>query len=235
MIDSRATLRDLIRQAVPALERYIERKTYNAYRARLWGAVVRLFEGGADGAFMASFARSVDQQLTEAWNKGAEEVGVMPDEMDNNDVNILRSIIANELQFIQRLAGDIQKDKANGMTKAQLESYYGRRTDLWANRYIETLNRSRMVFGGKVKMEWVEGPTSDKCPFCLALNGIVAFGSEWEQARIHPQMPPNPTLTGMRDGKPGCKGWGCQCQLKPTSKRRSIRAMDRLTEIALRV
>lgn len=235
MTGSNLRLRELIARALPALEAYLERKTFEAYRARLWGAMVRLFEGGPDANFMATFARTIDQQLTEAWNKGAAEVGVDPDEMTNDDINILRSIIANELMFIERIAGEIQADKTNGMTRVQFEARYSARADLWATRYKETQNRAKMVFGSKVKFMWVEGPTSDKCPFCRALDGIVAFGYEWDEARIHPQMPPNPTLTGIKDGEPGCKGWGCQCEFKPTTKRRTRRAFERITQIALRV
>lgn len=235
MKDARHKFYDLLDRVRPLLAAYIERKTYEQYRSRLWRAALRLFNGGADGNFMASFARSVDQQLTEAWNKGAAEVGVMPDEMTNDDVNILRSIIVNELHFIERIAIEIQADAAMGLTREQFESRYGSRISLWANRYTETLNRARMVFGQKQRFEWVEGGTLDKCPFCLALNGIVAFGYEWEQARAHPQMPPNRALTGEMNGRKGCKGWGCECEFKKTTKRRTARAFDRITEIVLRV
>ena len=224
MTNSRAKLRALILRVAPALERYIERKTYDQFRARLWAAVVRLFEGGHDSSFMATFARSIDVQLTEAWNLGAAEVGVQPDEMNNDDVNILRSIIANEMQFIQGIAGEIQSDVDNGLTREQLESYYGNRVSLWATRYLETQNRARMVFGSKQKFIWVRGPTSDGCDTCIALNGIVAFGWEWEEARFIPQNPPNRLLK--------CSGWGCLCEIKPTTKRRTARALDRLLTIA---
>ena len=228
MTGSNLRLRELIAKALPALEAYLERKTYEAYRARLWAAMVRLFEGGPNASFMATFARAIDQQLTEAWNKGAAEVGVEPDEMTNDDVNILRSIIANELMFIQRLTEEILTQKRLGMTRAQFESQYASRCDLWANRYRETQNRAKMVFGSKVKFMWVRGATSDNaCKTCIALAGVVAFGYEWEQTRFHPQMPPNHQLNG--------QGWHCECLLSVTTKRRTPRAFDRLTQIALEV
>lgn len=203
-------------------------KTYDQYRARLWGAAVRLFNGGRDAAFEATFLRSIDQQLTEAWNQGAADCGVQPDEMDQDDFTRLEAIINNETEFISRLEGDIRADKDGGMERDAFDKKYGARVDLWANRYNETVNRARMQFGSKLRQIWKTGPTEKSCKTCSALDGIVAFGHEWESAGFHPQMPPNELLDN-------CRGWNCLCSLTPTTKRRSIRALDRLTEIALRV
>lgn len=208
-------------------------KTITQFRAKLWTAVKRLWNGGSDSAFVANFARNIDDQLTQAWDEGADSVGVAPDEMTPDDLQILNAIIDNENQFILRLAGDIQADREGGMKEEAFESKYGARVNLWANRYNEVVNRARIVFGEKQRFEWVEGPTEDKCGFCSALNGIVAFGYEWEEARCHPQMPPNAALTGEHNGKKGCEGWGCQCQFKPTKKRRTPRAFDRITHIVV--
>jgi len=89
-------------------------KSYDQYRARLWGAMLRLYNGGRDASFLATFARSIDQQLTQAWNNGADEVGVAPDEMTLADIEILNAIIANENDFIARIAGEIQSDHIGG-------------------------------------------------------------------------------------------------------------------------
>lgn len=204
-----------------------ERKTYERYRSQLWQAVQRLYSGGRDAAFMATFIRQIDTQLTEAWNKGAADDGVQPDEMTRDDFVILEAIIDNETQFIQRLADDIAEAVANGIEKADFDKRFSARVDLWANRYNETVNRARMQFGQKQRFEWKLGNTEEHCSTCSRLNGIVAFGHEWESAAVHPQIPPNPALE--------CGGWRCDCELKPTKKRRSIRALDRITEITVRV
>jgi hypothetical protein len=203
-------------------------KTYDQYRARLWGAVLRLYNGGRDAAFEASFVRSIDHQLSEAWDKGAEDCGVMPDEMTADDFTRRNAIINNETEFISGLAEAIQADKDGGMERPQFESKYQARVDIWANRYNETVNRAHMQFGSKLRQIWRTGPTEKKCKTCSALNGIVAFGHEWESAGFHPQMPPNELLDN-------CRGWNCLCTLTPTTQRRSNRAMDRLTQIATRV
>lgn len=225
-IDARANLIAVISRVVPALEEYAAEKTLAAYRARLWSAMLRLFAGGRDAAFEATFIRAIDQQLTEAWNKGGREVGVDPDEMTKDDIAILEAIINNETEFINRLAGDIDAARTAGMTREQFDRQFGARVDLWANRYTETINRARVQMGSKARLEWVVGGTEEHCETCPKLNGIVAFGYEWEEARLHPQMPPNDGL--------GCGGWHCDCRLLPTKKRRTARALDRLISIRLK-
>jgi hypothetical protein len=218
------------------LERRIEAvKTYAAYRARLWGAVLRLYNGGRDAAFEASFIRSIDQQLTEAWINGASEVGVERDEMTAEDFARLEQVINNETDFVSGVMDDIQAAREAGVPRDQFDKQFGARVDLWANRYSETTDRARTYFGSKLKFEWQLGATEKHCPFCRALNGIVAFGYEWDEAEVHPQNPPNPALSGERGGEKGCEGWQCDCKRTPTTKRRTGRALDRLTEIATRL
>jgi hypothetical protein len=201
-------------------------KSYDQYRARLWGAMVRLYNGGRDGNFIGAFARTIDEQLTVAWNEGADDVGVSPEEMTPEDMLILEAIINNENDFIEGLVGEITAGRDNPeYTREQFDKQWGARVDLWANRYNETVNRARMHFGANERLEWVEGPTEKKCKTCPKLNGIIAFGREWDQARLHPQMPPNDMIE--------CEGWNCLCQLVPTTKRRTARALDRLLEIGL--
>ncbi len=226
-MSSRERLHDLVRLIVDNRDAITAAKTYERYRARLWAAVQRLYDGGRDAAFMATFIRSIDVQLTEAWNKGGDDMGVAPDEMSPDDMGILEAIINNETEFINRLAGDIQAAVDDGIEKDAFDKRFSARVDLWANRYNETVNRAHMVFGSKQRMEWVLGATEEHCATCPQLAGIVAFGHEWESSRFHPQMPPNNLLE--------CGGWRCLCTLKPTKKRRTARALDRLTQIATRV
>jgi len=218
---ARANLVNAVKRIVGALEAV---KTYDEYRARLWGAANRLYNGGRDANFVSSFVRSIDVQLTEAWNQGADEVGVKPDEMTSDDMVILSTIIENENQFVERIAGDIAQAHDDEMTPEDFQKQFGSRVDLWSNRWKETVNRAHVQFGSKKRLKWNLGKTEQHCSTCQALNGIVAFGSEWEQARFHPQMPPNDLLE--------CRGWLCDCSLTPTTERRTPKALDRLLEIA---
>ena len=200
-------------------------KTLTKYRSLLWSAALRLFSGGRDVKFIGSFTRAIDSQLTEAWNAGAASVGVEPNEMDEGDRAILDEIQRNEYDFVHRLAAEIEADKSAGMEPEKFASKYGARVDLWSRRYTDTVNQARIYFGGKEKLEWFEGPTEKKCKTCPRLVGIVAYAKEWQQARIQPQAPPNSAIE--------CGGWGCACELRPSKKRRTARALDRLLTIRL--
>jgi hypothetical protein len=224
---ARTNLLHAIKGIVSILYPYLEKKNYEVYWSRLWGAAWRLYNGGAETSFDESFYRSIDQQLTQAWNDGAETVGVMPDEMGADDMVILNAIIDNEVQFAAGLQQDIVAARDAKMTYENFQSQFGARIDLWANRYLETENRARVQFGGKTKLQWTLGPTEAHCLTCNRLDGIIAWASEWEQAQVHPQMPPNDMLE--------CEGWHCGCQLLPTMNRRTANAFDLLTAIALKV
>lgn len=204
--------------------RVMEKKTAEQFLSRLWGACVRLFNSGNEGNFIASFVRAIDVQLTDAWNKGAESVGITQEDMTAEDFQVLSSIIDNESSFIEGLATDILQAKQEGITRQEFETQFSSRVDIWANRYNETENRAKMHFGGKTRLEWVLGATEKHCTTCAALNGIVAFAQEWEESQVQPQAPPNHALE--------CGGWKCDCSLVPTDKRRSANALSRIMDIA---
>lgn len=207
-------------------------KTINQFRARLWTAALRLYNGGRDAAFQASFVRQIDDQLTEAWTVGAQDVGVERDEMEAEDFNVLELLINNETPFIERLINDIIATREGGMMPDKFNSQFGARVDLWANRYTEVRNRARVHFGQKSRLVWRLGATEEHCPFCSAYEGIIAFGYEWERAQVHPQTPPNPALTGEVGGEKGCQGWRCDCRLEPTTRKRTARAFQRILDAA---
>jgi len=98
------------------------------------------------------------------------------------------------------------------------------RVDLWVSRYEDTKNEAILFYSEKnQRLMWVEGDTKDKCRTCLALDGIVAYASEWEAAGVQPQSPPNPYLE--------CSGWECGCSLRPTDQRRSPDALNIIMQI----
>jgi len=199
-------------------------KNQTDYQAALWSAMGALYQGGSLATFTNRFKATIQSYLTQAWNDGAREMNVAPDEMSPDDLGILAAILNNEFKFVQRLADDIQAAADAGYTVEDYTRAFWRRAVLWANRYKETANRARMTFGSKVRFMWTEGDTLQKCETCVALDGIVAYGWEWAAAGFHPQMPPNPLLQ--------CDGWGCDCDLSPTDRRRTPRALDYLTNLA---
>ena len=95
---------------------------------------------------------------------------------------------------------------------------------MWSNRYNEVVNEAKIWFGGKQRLKWKLGATEKHCTTCQALDGIVAYASEWEQSGLKPQNPPNPNLE--------CGGWHCDCSLETTDEKRSPDALGTLMDLA---
>ena len=170
--------------------------------------------------FVRDLTRVITNQLTEAWNKGADESMVLPEDMTDEDKAVLQGIIDNEVTYLDGLADDIQNAAGDKTGWEQFLSRIG----IWANRYQDVQNQARLYFGGKIKYKWQLGATEEHCETCAALNGLVAFAYEWELVGLHPQQPPNENLE--------CGGWKCDCSLESTTDRRSYGVMDKLTGIA---
>jgi hypothetical protein len=199
-------------------------KSIGMFERQLWSYALDLYRGEDVGVFIDQFTAAIDNQLTRAWNEGAAECDVLPEDMTEDDLAILQTIIDNEFEYILGLAEDIQAYQTQGDEVAFGDSFKSR-IDLWVNRYTETVNRARVHFGGKLHLRWTLGATEKHCETCAALDGIVAWAIEWEQAQIQPQNPPNPQLE--------CGGWKCDCKLEPTDERRTQNALKRLLDIAV--
>jgi hypothetical protein len=162
--------------------------------------------------------RLISEQLRKAWNDGMRTLNLDPetDQTEEGEA-ALQEIMASELDYVGQLAEDII---AAAEKKESIEQFRAR-VDIWVSRYEDTKNEAILFYSEKnQRLKWVEGDTVEKCDTCLALDGIVAFASEWEIAGVQPQSPPNDKLI--------CKGFHCGCSLVPTDERRSP---DALTQI----
>lgn len=221
----RATARANLVMVVSKIVEALAGKTIGAFDRQLWSYSLDLFRSGDDSAFLDDFIASIDNQLHRAWNEGADEVGVSPEDMTDDDMTRLQAIIDSEYDHVTDLGTDILNARQDGDTLDEFRQSFRSRIDMWVNRYTETLNDAKIHFGGKTRLVWRLGATEQHCDTCLQLDGIIAWAEEWEQSDIHPQEPPNRHLE--------CGGWRCDCRLDPTDERRTPRAFDRLTEIAL--
>jgi hypothetical protein len=197
-------------------------KNANTYGRQLWKYCLDLYRTGDGGVFLGLFIDAIKNQMTRAWNEGAREVGVDPKEMTDDDRAELKAIIDGEYDQIIKLAEAIMESRSG--TLDEFRQKFRSRIDLWVNRYTDVIGRARVYFGGKTRLKWTLGKTEEHCETCATLNGIVAFASEWEQAGIKPQSPPNGMLA--------CSGWNCDCSLEPTDQRRSPNALETLMNIA---
>lgn len=191
-------------------------KTQEAFERGVWNAVRAFYSDGEVSAFVDTMVYWITEQLGRAWREGARDMGVKPEEFEDEDNEALQAIIDNELNFVLDFAGAIETAREAGEGFAQFRS----RASTWANRYTDIVNRARVHFGGREKLEWHLGATEQHCPSCAYLNGIVAWAREWEEAGVKPQSPPNDNLS--------CGGWKCDCSLLPTDKRKTRNALSRI-------
>lgn len=222
--------RDVILKAFSfAIREYVRRgafKTEGAFNRHLWDAALGFYRGDIDAfAFIDAFISNIGEQLTRAWNEGARSVDVSPEDMDDRDAEHLQAIIDNEYEHVLGLAEAIEAARMDGITLDQFRVRFRARIDLWSNRYNEVVSEARVWFGGKARLEWVRGPTSDGCDECIALNGIVAWATEWDQSLVRPQHAPNDLIS--------CGGWHCLCELTPTTRRRTPRALETILNIVM--
>jgi len=201
-----------------------EIKTEAMFLRQLWNYTLTLYRDGDETAFLDDMIASIRNQLTRAWNEGADAVGVTVDEYTEQDNAALETIIQNEYDQVISLADAVLNARANLMATPDFRAQFKPRVEMWANRYGDVVNRAKTHFGGRMKLEWVLGETEEHCETCNRLNGIVAWASEWETAGIHPQSPPNPILE--------CGGWRCGCRLEKTDKRKTSDALGKLLDIA---
>lgn len=217
---------------IPALWNMVEIKTQEMFDRQLRSNSIDLFKGDIGlTEWLDAFSAAIENQLTKAWNEGADEVGVLPEDMTPEDMAILGGIINEEYNFMYQLGDEIEflsrqtRELPENEALDQFRSEFDSRLSIWGNRYADVVNQAKLHFGGKTKLVWRMGATEKHCDSCLQLNGIVAYADEWEASGIRPQSPPNGALE--------CGGWNCSCELVTTDERRSYNAYSRLLDIAV--
>lgn len=169
--------------------------------------------------FTFRLAGIIDTQLVEAWAEGMAENGYSLDEITPEWAEQLQTIITNEQSHILSFGQEIEQDRINSEPIEPLLS----RADLWGNRYNEVVNAARLATANAGdKLVWRFGD-ADHCTTCAELDGIVASASEWQEAGVSPQSPPNEKLE--------CGGWRCQCSLEPTDEKRTRNALEKILGI----
>jgi hypothetical protein len=187
-------------------------KTVNFYDRVMWQAVRDLYNGEiSTPEFESIMIDLVQNQLRRAWNEGMRSLGLDPE----TDMLLiwefaLQDIMLQELTYVDPLAADVLAAAAAGLPVAPFHS----RVDIWTNRYNDVVNQAAQICAkAGQRMKWEIGATEEHCRICAALNGIVAFESEWEELGVYPQRPPNPALAKENGG---CGGWRCDCSIVPT-------------------
>lgn len=196
-------------------------KTYDYMLDQVRRLVTTLYNNQLGGDFIDLMANLISGQLTQAYQQAFEDEGFtdmfLPDYLQES----LTSMILQQYDFVDRFFRDIIDARLAGSSIDPLLA----RAELWAGQWNTAYERAQLLINSKMggKMVWREGDTKDKCDQCVALDGIVAFASEWDALDVHPKGAPNSTLD--------CGGWHCECELKPTNQRRSPNAYERIQRI----
>jgi hypothetical protein len=197
---------------------YSVTRTYAHYLRVIDAAAHDLYRGDMDeGDFVQTMIDVIDEQLRKAWNEGMRANNLDPEQdMEDDWASELQDIIDNEYEFVLDFGSAIleaaELDRVEETPNARWPGMKARAA-LWADRYNDVVNRSKLATAGAAdRLVWVYGDT-DHCETCFTLNGIVASAEEWRESGFKPQSPPNNQLE--------CGGWNCQCTLEPTNERRT--------------
>lgn len=145
----------------------------------LWSGRIDLFN------FTDSMYVTVERNLRNAWFEGARAMGIAPDELTVEELNMMNGAVAADFSYIPGFGRDIEaSSKANG---GKLSSVMPR-TKLWANRYNETRNLAMQMAGKNRKLLWVRN-AKESCSSCLRMEGRVYRASTWQKYDLRPQAP----------------------------------------------
>lgn len=185
-------------------------KTVAFFRRVMRRATRDFYNGSIDAfGFIGRMADLISDQFRRAWNQGARDVGYPLEKITDSDRIPLQAAIDEQADFLLDFAEAVEEATLTDAPIAPLLA----RVDLWANRYEQVANDSRLYFsklqGDQQRFVWRLGATEEHCTTCATLDGIVATAAEWAASGYHPQHAPNSMLE--------CGGWRCDCRLEPTT------------------
>jgi hypothetical protein len=199
-------------------------KTYDYFLEVVERAVKSVYNGLIGGDFVDILGSLIKGQIKQAYEAAWTDEGNDPplpaflETAMNNSIDD-----QSNFDWIYQYYQDIIDARVD---KTSIEPLLYR-AQLWANRYTEAQNDAARLIQSEMggNMIWRMGGTEKHCSTCAALDGIVAYATEWETAQLKPQGAPNDLLE--------CGGWNCGCSLEPTEQRRSPKALDTLMNIAV--
>jgi len=175
-----------------------------------------------------SMAISIRRNLTNAWNRGAAECDIKPDELTPEEITNREMLIITQLSAISayltfveqnaKSAGKKPADRVKLLARKGSRTIYGR-LELWVRQWDSAYTKAQAMACADAKGQWELGRTEKHCRTCYALNGKVKRFSWWA-SHVLPQNAPNAQLE--------CGGWRCDCRIVKTDASLSRGAMPRL-------
>lgn len=183
------------------------KSSLNAVARALWKDQIDIFD------FLNGIQSAISRGYEQAWQEGAAECFIRPEERTVEENNALVSFIYDANNYAFQLGEFIEANRESPW------SVISNRLSLWSNRYEQVKNKAKSMSCADQKLEWVLGD-AEHCSTCLKLSGRVMRGSRWEELDIYPR--------DTRAGKLECRGFRCQCELVPTDKKITPGRLPRL-------
>lgn len=162
------------------------RYTVADYRLSIRAAVRGLWRGEYDLFDFVDLMRiTITRGFKAAWDEGARQCDVYPEEYTEQEFIELDDRINGELLFAPGFGrAVILGNRANkGLLRPQLT-----RAELWVKRYQAVKNRAMVLACKDRKLAWRLG-AREHCTSCLKLADQVRRASVWEANDIYPQHP----------------------------------------------
>lgn len=176
------------------------------YQSGLRSAVRGFWSGVFDfDQFFDVMILTIERGLTRAWEEGAKECGIQPDEASSEEKTALKNAIVSEQGRISGLADFVEENKKG---TGKLGTLF-KRLKLWVNRYKDINNEAKIFACADEKLIWLLGVVEKHCKTCPRLHRKVKRANFWKSKGVRPQNFPNEKLE--------CQGFNCKCDLKPTS------------------
>ena len=155
--------------------------------------------------FVEEMILIVRRGLTRAWNVGAKECNIDPEDMSAHErLELEREIFRNYDRIFSYAEYVEQNSRANGGKLGKVLA----RTELWQNRYDSVRVKAAALACKDKKKQWHLGATEKHCRSCLTFNGRVYRYSVWEKNNA---LPKSRVLC--------CGGFRCDCRLDDTDAR----------------
>jgi hypothetical protein len=176
-------------------------KSYNTYLTSIRGAIRALYrEQLSLFEFVDNMVSIIERNLIIAWNNGAADCGIRPNEFSQAELLVRDRYISDQFRYILGLGQSVQADRNVVRIGESL-----RRAEMWANRWRDIRALGSQTVCADIKMLWQWAPEKEHCVDCQAMNGRVYRNSTWNRYGIRPGS-----------ANLACFGGHCGCELVPT-------------------
>lgn len=156
-------------------------------------------------SFFNAMMVAIRRGLTQAFEDGAKECGILPGEFTPAERMELEQRVFDQYNYIGGVAEFVA---ANSKAQGGKWGTVSARVSLWANKYREAKGKAASIACANKKKMFMLGATKEHCRSCLGLNGRVYRYETWAANNA---IPPSSAFE--------CGGFQCLCFLVDTDQR----------------